>query len=125
LLALCFTVIIPLDSSASSSLDTLAFVGCWWDLGRDSLVSYLHIILVLGVFQGLCSVGITVSGPNTIDVDHSSEGYPVHSKAAASVWDLIEQVKTLDRDSSSSSDSDSSGIEIVDKDINEAMVQFT
>jgi hypothetical protein len=51
-----------------------------------------------------------------IDIDHSSEGRPVHSKAAASVWDLVEQVKTSDGDSDLSSDSDGSGIEIADED---------
>jgi hypothetical protein len=59
---------------------------------------------------------VAVSGPNTMDVDHSSEGRPVRSKAAAAVRDLVEQVKTLDGDSDSSSDSDGSGIEIVDED---------
>jgi hypothetical protein len=39
-----FTVIIPLDSSTSSSLYPLVFVGCWWDLRRDSSFSYLCII---------------------------------------------------------------------------------
>jgi hypothetical protein len=55
---LCFTVIIPSNPSASSSLYPLAFVGGWWDLRRDSLFSYLHIIHVLGVFQGFCGVRI-------------------------------------------------------------------
>jgi hypothetical protein len=41
---------------------------------------------------------------------------PVRSKAAASVWDLVEQVKTLDGDSDLSSDSDGSGIKIADED---------
>jgi hypothetical protein len=59
---------------------------------------------------------VAVSRPNTIDIDHSSEGRPVRSKAAASVQDLVEQVKTLDGDSDSSSDSDGSGIEITDDD---------
>jgi hypothetical protein len=59
---------------------------------------------------------VAVSGPNTINIDHSSEGHPVRSKAAASVQDLVEQVKTLDGDSDSSSDSDGSGIEIADED---------
>jgi hypothetical protein len=45
---------------------------------------------------------VAVSGPNMIDIDYSSEGRPVCSKAAASVWDLVEQVKTLDGDSDSS-----------------------
>jgi hypothetical protein len=56
---------------------------------------------------------VAISGPN---IDYSSEGYSVHSQTAASVQDLIEQVKTLDGDSDSSSDSDGSGIEIVDED---------
>jgi hypothetical protein len=56
--ALHFTLIIPSDSSAFSSIYPSAFVGCWWDLRRDSSSSYLHIILVLGVFQALCGVGI-------------------------------------------------------------------
>jgi hypothetical protein len=43
---------------ASSSLYHSAFVSCWWDLRRDSSFSYLCIILVLGVFQGLCGVWI-------------------------------------------------------------------
>jgi hypothetical protein len=53
-----FTVIIPSDSSTSSSLYPWAFVGCWCDLRRDTSFSYLHIILVLGIFQGLCGVEI-------------------------------------------------------------------
>ena len=61
-------------------------------------------------------VAVSGLGPNAMDVDHSSEGRPVRSKAAAAVRDLVEQVKTLDGDSDSSSDSDSSGIEIVDED---------
>jgi hypothetical protein len=52
----------PSNSSASSSLYSSAFVGCWWDLRRDSLFSYLYIILVLGVFQGLCGVRIITTG---------------------------------------------------------------
>jgi hypothetical protein len=51
--ALCFIIFILSNPSVSSSLYPLAFVGCWWDLRRDSLFYYLHIILVLGVFQGL------------------------------------------------------------------------
>jgi hypothetical protein len=53
-----FIVIIPSNPSASSSLYPSAFVGCWWDLRRNSSFYYLHIILVLGVFQGLCGVWI-------------------------------------------------------------------
>jgi hypothetical protein len=41
-----------------SALYPSAFVGCWLDLKRDLSFSYLRIILVLGVFQGLCGVGI-------------------------------------------------------------------
>jgi hypothetical protein len=48
----------PSNSSVSSLLYPLAFVGSWWDLRRDSLFSYLRIILALGVFQGLCGVRI-------------------------------------------------------------------
>jgi heme A synthase len=54
---LCFIVIIPSNPSASV-LYPSAFVGCWWDLRRDSS----FIILVLGVFQGLCGVWIIISG---------------------------------------------------------------
>jgi hypothetical protein len=61
-LALHFTVIVPSNSSASSSLCPLAFVGCWWDLRRNSSFPYLLIILCLGVFQGLCGVRIIISG---------------------------------------------------------------
>jgi hypothetical protein len=59
---------------------------------------------------------VAIPGPNTIDVDYSSEGHPIRSKAATSIWDLIEQVKTLDGDSNLSSDLDGSGIKIVDED---------
>jgi hypothetical protein len=48
----------PSNSSTSSLLYPSAFVDCWWDPRRDSLFSYLRIILVLGVFQGLCGVRI-------------------------------------------------------------------
>jgi hypothetical protein len=57
-LALCFIDFIPSNISVSSSLYPLAFFSCWWDLRRDSSFSYLRIILVLGVFQGLCGVWI-------------------------------------------------------------------
>jgi hypothetical protein len=46
----------PRNPFASSSFHPSAYVGCWWDLRRDPSFSYLHIILVLGVFQGLCGV---------------------------------------------------------------------
>jgi hypothetical protein len=55
---LCFIVVIPLNPFASSSLYPSAFVGCWWGLRRDSSFDYLCIILVLGVFHGLCGVWI-------------------------------------------------------------------
>jgi hypothetical protein len=48
----------PFNPSVSFSLYPLAFVGCWWDLRRDSSLYYLRNILVLGVFQGLCGVWI-------------------------------------------------------------------
>jgi heme A synthase len=52
----------PFNSFASSLLHPSAYVGCWWDLRRDPSFSYLRIILVLGVFQGLCGVWIIISG---------------------------------------------------------------
>jgi hypothetical protein len=48
----------PFNPFASSSFHPLAYAGCWWDLRRDPSFPYLHIILVLGVFQGLCGVWI-------------------------------------------------------------------
>jgi hypothetical protein len=51
------------DPFVSSSLYPSAFVGCWWDLRRDSSFYYLCIILVLGVFQGLCGVWIISTLP--------------------------------------------------------------
>jgi hypothetical protein len=46
----------PFNPFASSSFHPLAYIGCWWDLRRDPSLSHLRIILVLGVFQGLCGV---------------------------------------------------------------------
>jgi hypothetical protein len=57
-LALRFIISVLSNPSISTSLYPSAFVGCWWDLRRDSLFYYLCIILVLGVFQGLCGVWI-------------------------------------------------------------------
>jgi hypothetical protein len=51
----------------SSSFHPSAYVGCWWDLRRDPSFSYLHIILVLGVFQGLCGVWIISSGGDSLE----------------------------------------------------------
>jgi hypothetical protein len=67
-------VIILSNPSASSLLYPLAFVGCWWDLRRDSLFSYLCIILVLGVFQGLCGVWIISAHNKNFDAKNLDLG---------------------------------------------------
>jgi hypothetical protein len=63
-------LLLSLQNSLTSSLYyLLAFIGCWWDLRRDSSFSYLCIILVLGVFQGLCRDyhGCITSGWTSMD----------------------------------------------------------
>jgi hypothetical protein len=64
---LCALFSLPFsNTSVSSSLYPSAFVGCWWDLRRDFSLYYLHIIPVLGVFQGLCGVWIITVLSHTI-----------------------------------------------------------